>query len=278
MSGEEIRGAGGAAGPQGAEAGRRAAPTSGRVAFFYTCSVNYNHPEIGRACVEVLEWNGVQVEVPVQRCCGMPFLDCGDLASMEANLRFNLERLLPLVRAGYDVVTPGPSCSLMLKVEYPSFVPGPETRELAAATYDICEYLLKRRAEGRLRTDFARPLGTVAYHHPCHLRAQKMGPKAVQLLRLVPGTRVTMVEACSGHDGTWGMKREFFQLSLRQGEKLFRGLTAAGADRAASDCPLAARQIRQGAGLAAVHPILLLHEAYGLGARGRDAGREEPGR
>ena len=240
--------------------------TTGKAAFFYTCSVNYNAPDVGRACVEVLERNGVEVVVPEQRCCGMPFLDCGDLDSMRANLRFNVARLLPLVREGYDVVSPGPSCSLMLKQEYPGFVPSPETREVAAATYDVCEYLVARRAEGALRTDFTRPLGAVVYHHACHMRAQKIGPKAVQLLRLVPGTRVQVVEACSGHDGTWGMKTEFFQLSLRQGEKLFRGMRAPTADFAASDCPLAARQIWQGADLAAVHPILLLHHAYGLGA------------
>lgn len=240
-------------------------PTTGKVAFFYTCSVNYNVPDVGKACVEVLEKNGVAVLAPEQRCCGMPFLDCGDLDGMQANVRFNVARLLPLVREGYDVVTPGPSCSLMLKQEYPGFFPSPETREVAAATYDACEYLVKRKAEGKLATDFTRPLGTVVYHHACHLRAQRMGPKAVQLLRLVPGTRVQMVEACSGHDGTWGMKTEFFQLSLKQGEKLFRGMKAPAADFAASDCPLAARQIWQGTDLAAVHPILLLHHAYGLG-------------
>jgi glycerol-3-phosphate dehydrogenase subunit C len=239
--------------------------TSGRVAFFYTCSVNYNAPEVGRACVEVLERNGVEVAVPEQRCCGMPFLDCGDMGGLQASLRFNVASLLPLVRAGYDVVTPGPSCSLMLKQEYPAFVPSAETREVAAAAYDVCEYLVKRKAEGRLATDFTRPLGAVVYHHACHLRVQRIGPKAVQLLRAVPGTRVQIVEACSGHDGTWGMKTEFFQLSLKQGERLFRGMKAPAADYAASDCPLAARQILQGTGLAAVHPILLLHHAYGLG-------------
>lgn len=251
-------------------------PTTGRVAFFYTCSVNYNTPEVGRACVEVLERNGVEVEVPEQRCCGMPFLDCGDLESMHRNLRYNLERLLPLVRQGYDVVTPGPSCGLMLKLEYPGFVPSPETRELAAAAYDICEYLMKRKAEGRLDTRFVRPLGKVVYHHACHLRMQRMGPKALQLLRLVPGTKVQMVEACSGHDGTWGMKTEFFRLSLKQGEKLFRGLEAADAAFTVSDCPLAARQILQGTALRAVHPILLIHHAYGLGSlpgAGADGGQ-----
>jgi Fe-S oxidoreductase len=240
-------------------------PTSGRVAFFYTCSVNYNDPDVGRACVDVLERNGVEVTVPAQRCCGMPFLDSGDMDGMRASLRYNVARLVPLVRQGLDIVTPGPSCSLMLKQEYPGFVPGDDTREVAAATYDICEYLVKRRAEGRLVTEFARPLGSVVYHHACHLRAQRMGPKAVQLLRLVPGTKVQMVEACSGHDGTWGMKTEYFQLSLKQGEKLFRGMQKPEADFAVSDCPLAARQIWQGTDLTAVHPILLLHHAYGLG-------------
>lgn len=251
--------------------------SSGRVAFFYTCSVNYNVPDVGRACVEVLERNGVTVAVPEQRCCGMPYLDSGDAEGMQAALRYNVARLLPLVRQGYDVVTPGPSCSLMLKQEYPDFVPSDDTRELAAATYDVCEYLVRRKAEGRLVTDFPRPLGTVVYHHACHLRAQRMGPKAVQLLRLVPGTRVQMVEACSGHDGTWGMKTEYFQLSLKQGEKLFRGVERPDADFVASDCPLAARQIFQGTGAVAVHPILLLHHAYGLGG-GLSAGAPGAGR
>ena len=234
------------------------------VAFFVTCSVNYNAPDIGKAAVAVLEKNGIEVILPDQRCCGMPFLDSGDLESAGENRRFNVNSLLPFVRAGIPVVTPGPSCSLTLRKEYPLLGPDAETPEISAATLDLSEYLMKRHAGGRLSTDFRRSPGKVLYHVPCHLKVQDIGFRSRDLLALVPGARIEVAEKCSGHDGTWSMKKEYFPMSMEIGRPLFAAVEAASADVVATDCPLAAIQIRQGAGVRPRHPIQILAECYGL--------------
>lgn len=234
------------------------------VALFVTCSVNYNNPGIGKAAVAVLEKNGVEVVVPVQRCCGMPFLDSGDLESVLANRRFNVNSLLPFARAGIPIVTTGPTCSLTLRKEYPLLGDDPETPEVSAATHDLSAYLMKRHAAGKLSTDFVRSPGRITYHVACHLKVQDMGFKSRDLLALIPGARVEAVEKCTGHDGTWSMKTEYFPLSMEIGRPLFEKIREIPADAVATDCPLAALQIRQGAAVAPRHPMEILADCYGL--------------
>src|SRR5262249_32075161 len=186
-----------------------------KLALFFSCSVNYNEPQIGRDTVSVLEKNGCSVACPEQVCCGMPFLDGGDIASATRNAEKNLETLLPAVEAGATVVVPQPTCSYVLKKEYPMLVPGAAAERLAASTQDVFESLAGRRAEGSLALDFPgkRP-GKVAYQMPCHLRAQNMGFKTRDVLAAIPGTSVQVVEKCTAMDGTWGMKKEYFPISL----------------------------------------------------------------
>lgn len=240
------------------------AGANGEVTFFYTCSVNYSNTEVGKAAVAVLEHNGIKVHCPQQVCCGMPSLDSGDLDGAQQQIMANERLLSDSLAAGRPIVVPGPSCSLMMKQEYPRLDPGPESERLAKSTFDLCEYLAGLRKEGKLKTDFKNKPGAVLYQAPCHLRAQNIGFKSMELLRAIPGTRVTLVERCSAMDGTWGMKKENFQISLQTAEPLFREVRESRVALVASDCPLSGIQIRQGTGRTVVHPIQILKEAYGL--------------
>jgi len=236
---------------------------AGRVALFYTCTVNYNAPEVGRTAVEVLEKNRVEIRVPPQVCCGMPNLDCGDVETATAAARQNIGTLQPLVQAGYDIVTPGPSCSFMLRQEYPLLVDSPEARQVAAHSFDLCEYLMRLHAQGRLDTNFPDRPGPIVYHLPCHLKAQNIGYKSRDLMQLT-GAAVQVIERCCGHDGTWSMRTAHFDQSMKMGRRLFEAVREAGAPMAASDCVLAQLQIQQGTGILPIHPIQVIHRAYGL--------------
>jgi glycerol-3-phosphate dehydrogenase subunit C len=253
-------------------------PQSGAVGqpkalLFYTCFHNYNDPEVAKAAVEVLERSGVLVAAPPMRCCGMPSLDGGDIDTCVEQVRENLERLLPYVRAGYAVVSPGPTCTFMLRQEYPELVKSDETREVASAVRDLGEYLVELKKRGVLDLDLGeQPPQKVAYHFPCHLKVQKIGYKGRDVLRMIPGTEVELVDQCCGMDGTWGMKTEFFQLSVKVAEKATNAVAEIQSLEAqtekprsikvSSDCPLAALQLRQTTGQEVVHPIILLRDAY----------------
>jgi Fe-S oxidoreductase len=240
--------------------------TEGRkVALFYSCSVNYNEPQVGRDTVAVLERNGCSVDCPAQVCCGMPYLDGGDLPAARANARRNLEALAPLAEAGVEVVVPQPTCSYVLKKEYPMLVPGRAAEAVAGATRDLFEYLAARHKQGELVTEFPgkRP-GRIAYQVPCHLRAQNMGFKTRDVLELIPGTSVQLVERCTAMDGTWGMKREYYPISLRYARKAAAEMEAATPDTFMTDCTLSALQIEAVRGRRPAHPATVLREAYGL--------------
>ncbi len=240
------------------------APGADRVALFVTCAVNANNPEIGRAAVAVLEKSGCEVVVPPQRCCGMPFLESGDLDGARECRGTNVGSFLPFVRAGYAVVSPGPTCSLMLKKEYPVLGAEEEAKEVAAATLDLCEFLMRRHAQGKLPTEFSRSPRKVVYQVPCHLKVQDIGFKSRDLLQLIPGAEVVTVERCTGHDGTWSMKTEYFPMSMKVGTPVFAAVEAERPDVVATDCPLAGIQIRQATGQVSKHPIQVFAEAYGL--------------
>ncbi|MEW6543796.1 MAG: heterodisulfide reductase-related iron-sulfur binding cluster [Nitrospirota bacterium] len=241
----------------------------GKVALFAGCLVNYQATDVGKAAVQVLEKNGVEVVLPEQRCCGMPAFDIADTGAMVEAGRANLRSLRPWLDAGYDVVVPVPSCSLMLKREYPYLLPGEETTRLSQRTFDICEYLMRMKRAGTLALDFTNKPGLVAYQIPCHLRDQNIGFKSKELMELA-GAKVELVERCSGHDGTWGAKVEFFDLSMKIARKALREIEQHPADLVASDCPLAALQLDQAgarehaAGRRVLHPIQIVRDAYGL--------------
>ena len=239
-------------------------PAARKVAFFTTCSVEYNEPATGRAAVRVLEKNGVDVSLPRQRCCGMPYLDGGAVDEARALVRDNVRSLAAAVREGREIVAPGPTCSYMLKREYPWLDGSEDAKLVAGSTRDLFEYLAKLKADGALDTRFVRPVGAVTYHVPCHLRAQNIGLRTAEVLRAIPGASVNVVEKCSAVDGTWGLKKEYYELSLKVARPLFDAVASADAPLTATDCPLAALQIEQGTGRRVLHPIRILAAAYGI--------------
>lgn len=250
------------------KAKRRAAAAAteptGRVALFSSCLIDYSYASVGRAAVEVLEHNGVEVILPPQQCCGMPSMSVGELDTAVGKAKANIAHLLPWIERGYRIVTPMPSCSLMIKREYPFLVGTPDAQRVAEHTSDLFEYLARLHGEGKLRTDFVGTGGSIAYHLPCHLRDQKLGYKSRDLLALIPETTIELMEWCSGHDGTWSLKTEFFPRSMKIGERIFTKVNERAPDRVASDCSLAGNQIAQATGRPVCHPIEVLWKAYGL--------------
>lgn len=237
---------------------------AGSVAIFATCTGDYNFPRIAAATVQVLEKNGFSVERPPQMCCGMPNLDGGDLDAAREKARFNVAQLLPLVEQGKLVVAPGPTCSYTMKKEWPELLGTPEAKKVAAATLDVMELLERLRREKKLARDFVQPLGKVAYHAACHLRAQKIGTPGARILGLVPDTEVDIVEKCSAVDGTWGMKAQHYEMGRKYAQKLARGIENAEAKLVVTDCPLSALRILKENEREALHPAEALARAYGL--------------
>ncbi|NJN37300.1 MAG: hypothetical protein HC794_09980 [Nitrospiraceae bacterium] len=219
----------------------------------------------------MLEKNGVHVVVPQQSCCGMPSFDIGDTQAIQQAAHNNVASLLPWVLDGYDVVVPTASCSLMLKREYPELQRDEQTKQVAERTFDICEYLMGMKKTGHLATDFTMKPGRVAYQIPCHLRDQNIGFKSKELMECA-GAQVEVIEHCSGHDGAWSAKTEFFSLSMKIAGKAVRAIEHAQPDLIASDCPLAGLQLDQARGSAhtpgktVLHPIQVVRNAYGLPA------------
>jgi Fe-S oxidoreductase len=240
-----------------------------KVALFGSCLVNYQATDVGKATIQVLEKNGVHVVIPEQRCCGMPSFDIGDTAAIEQAASANVASFLPWVEKGYEIVVPVPSCSLMWKREYSEIVGGHGARRVAERTFDVCEYLMKLKREGALATDFLQKPGRVAYQVPCHLRDQNIGFKSKELMECA-GAQVEVIEKCSGHDGSWSAKTEFFPLSMLIAQKAVRIIEQATVDLVASDCPLAGLQLDQAGAMAhaggrpAQHPIQIVRDAYGL--------------
>lgn len=244
-----------------------AGTTTGKVALFTTCYCNRNEPDIGEDLVAVLAHNGIPVTlVPEERCCGMPKMELGDLEAVRKAKEFNIPRLARLVDEGHDLVAPVPSCVLMYKQELPLMFPNdPEVIKVRDAMYDPFEYLMLRHRAGKLCTDFATSLGKVAYHVACHLRVQNIGMKTRELFQLIPDTTVDAIERCSGHDGTYGVKSEYYETARKIARPVVNRVNAAGADHYASDCPMAGRQIENGLddGPPPEHPLKLLRMAYG---------------
>jgi glycerol-3-phosphate dehydrogenase subunit C len=233
-----------------------------RAVLFYTCSVNFNEPQVGKDAVDVFARNGIALTCPKQNCCGMPALEAGDVELAQKLARQNIDTFLPHVRAGRRVIAIDPTCSYMLRKEYPVLVATPEARELSAATRDLCEFLFELKREGTFNRDFRSTPGRVGYHVPCHLRAQNIGYRSRDMMKLIPGASIRMIEQCSGHDGTWAMKKEFFPLSMLTGRKAFDLMKEAEPEVMASDCPLASIQFEQALGTRPMHPIQVLARAY----------------
>lgn len=241
--------------------------TKGKVAIFLTCYGNRNAPQMVEDLVAVLNHNGIDVAVVSdERCCGMPKLELGDLDGVEELKNHNIPKLLALVEQGYDLTAPIPSCVLMYKQEIPLMFPDDEdVQRVRAAFYDPFEYLMLRHRGEQLTTDFNNSLGKVVYHAPCHQRVQNIGPKTKDVLELVPDTEVTVIERCSGHDGTYAVKKENYQHAQKICRPVVSKVNQSEADHLVSDCPMAGDLIEHGAEHhEATTAFSLLRKAYGI--------------
>ena len=247
--------------------------TPGKVAIFSTCYVNYNEPGIGRDLLLILEHNEVPYTVvDKEACCGMPKLELGDFETVEKLKNVNIPVLARFANEGFAIMTAVPSCTLMFKFELPLIFPeDADVRAVADAIVDPFEYFVLRDRDGLLKKEFKQPLGNVSYHIPCHSRVQNVGQKTREVLEWVPGTTLNTVERCTGHDGTYGVKSEFYAASMKIGRPVFRQMAQGDPDYLSSDCPIAGRRILQGIDESDAshrakkeHPLTLLRIAYGL--------------
>ncbi len=252
------------------------AKTPGKVAIYATCYVNYNEPGIGHDLLKVLEHNEVPYTiVEKEKCCGMPKLELGDLESVDANKQANIPVLAKYARDGFAILSAVPSCTLMFKQELPLMYPDDEEVQLVKeAMWDPFEYLMARKRDGLLKTEFSQPLGKVSYQVPCHGRVQNIGKKTEEMLKMIPDTHVHTNERCSGHAGTFGVKKAYHEQAMKIGKPLFKKMAehpkGGTPDVITSDCPLGGHHIAQGFernGLGSPemqHPLTLVRRAYGL--------------
>jgi glycerol-3-phosphate dehydrogenase subunit C len=244
------------------------AQTTGKVAIFTTCYGNRNEPELAEDLAAVLQHNGLHVTLIAQeRCCGMPKLENGDLETVAKLKEFNIPQLQQAVDAGYDIIAPIPSCVLMFKQELPLMYPDDaDVQAVKARVFDPFEYLMLRHKAGLLKTDFKASLGRISYHVACHLRVQNIGLKTRDVFKLVPDTTVDVIERCSGHNGTYAVKKEYRAASMKIGRPVITRVENAHPDHYSSDCPMAGHQIESGLKehKEPDHPLKLLRKAYGI--------------
>jgi Fe-S oxidoreductase len=243
--------------------------TTGKVALFATCYGNRNEPDLDEDLVAIFEHNDIPVTLIAQeKCCGMPRLELGDLEQVSRLKDFNVPHLKRAIDAGYDIVAPIPSCVLMFKQELRLMFPDDlNVQQIAKRIFDPFEYLMLRHKAGLLKTDFKTSLGKVSYHVPCHLRVQNIGLKTRDVLKLVPETAVDVIERCSGHNGTYGVKQRFRAASMKIGKPVMTRVEGAKPAHYTSDCPMAGHQIKSGLQelqQEPEHPLKLLRIAYGL--------------
>jgi glycerol-3-phosphate dehydrogenase subunit C len=248
------------------------AKTPGKVAIYSTCYVNYNEPGIGHDLLAILDHNEIPyVTVEKEACCGMPKLEQGDLQGVAEKKAINIPQLAKLAKEGYAILTAIPSCTLMYKQELPLMFPDcADTQLVKEAMWDPFEYFVVRNRDGLLKTDFKESLGQVSYHIPCHSRVQNVGRKTAEMLQLVPDTKLNVVERCSGHAGTYGVKKEYHAMSMKIGKPVFKAMANDEPDYISSDCQLAGHHIAQGmeeGGMKKAemaHPLSLLRIAYAI--------------
>ncbi len=251
---------------------RDGALTPGKVAVYSTCYINYNEPGIGNDLLAILDHNEIPyVLLEKEACCGMPKLEQGDLLGVEAKKNINMPHLANLAKQGYAILTAIPSCTLMYKQELPLMFPDDaDTQLVKKAMWDPFEYFISRNRDGLLKTGFKQSLGQISYHVPCHSRVQNVGKKTAEVLQMTTEKKLNVVERCSGHAGTFGVKKEFHQVAMKIGKPVFKSMANNEPDYISSDCQLAGHHIEDGMAQAGLkkaelaHPLTLLRKAYGI--------------
>ncbi|MDB5462476.1 MAG: glycerol-3-phosphate dehydrogenase [Phenylobacterium sp.] len=245
-----------------------------KVALYATCFVDYNEPDTAVAAARVLALQGVEVKLVYPECCGMPQLEAGDLQDVAGRAGRVAGIFAPLIEDGYDVVALTASCGLMMKFEWPLMEPeNAAVVALSAATKDICEYVVELSRTFGLAEGLTPVEGGVSLHHACHARAQNMGAKSAEMLRLIPETRVELIERCSGHGGTFGVMKQTHHVARKVGRPTARQIAAKQTETLCSDCPLACKHLGQlliaetrpeaHAAPRQAHPIEIFARAYG---------------
>ncbi len=240
-----------------------------KVVIYSTCFVNFNKKDTGVAALKVLKKNGIEVEEAYPGCCGMPFLEQADLPQVVEQAKKVSKELLEWVDKGYRVVTLTASCGLMLKFEWPLLLPKNEdVKRLSKNISDIDEYIVDLSNKEGLAEGLQEIDGGVTVHHACHARAQNMGNKARDMLKLIPNIKIDVVERCAGHGGTFGVMKETHNLALKIGKPTARQIKNKNNKYMASDCPLAGKHLKQMehdtkiSNDEALHPIELIAKAY----------------
>ncbi len=242
--------------------------TTGKVAIFGTCYGEYNEPHLGEDLLKVFEHNGIATMVINNtQCCGMPKLELGDLDAVDTLKNHNIPLMAQLVDEGWDIIAPIPSCTLQFKQELPLMYPEDEqVAKVQRAMFDPFEYLMLRHKNCLLKTDFSNPVGKISYHVACHQRVQRIGMKTKEMLSLIDGAEVDVIERCSGHDGTYTYKKEFHDTAMKICRPVVNRVKKNEPDVYTSDCPMAGHHISMGLddGSDSKHPITVVREAYGL--------------
>ncbi len=255
--------------PQGPAFGLR------KVALYATCFVDYNAPDTAVAAAKVLALQGVEVKLVYPECCGMPQLEAGDVADVAGKARRIAAVFAPLIDEGYEVVALTASCGLMMKFEWPLILPDDAVvKRLSAATRDISEYMVELSKSLGITAGLKSVEGGITLHHSCHSRAQNMGAKSAEMLRLIPDTKVDIVERCSGHGGTFGVMKDTRPMAVKVGRPTARQVAAKANATLCSDCPLACKHLGQILSDEAkpdspkaprqAHPIEVFAQAYGI--------------
>jgi glycerol-3-phosphate dehydrogenase subunit C len=244
-------------------------PPDRAVVLFHGCAANYYEPEVALAAIEVLRRNGFETIVPEQVCCGLPLISNGLYRHARSRARTNIPTLGDYARRGYRIVATSTSCGHTLKAEYREMldIDDDDARAVASATWDICEFLLDLHDQGRLDTSFGRLDETLPYHAPCQLRGHGIGLPALDLFALVPGlTAIDLDHDCCGVAGTYGLKKEKYDIAMAVGDQLFRRVQESGAARAAGDSETCRWQIERATATPMKHPVEILAAAYEAGA------------
>jgi glycerol-3-phosphate dehydrogenase subunit C len=242
-----------------------------KVALYATCYVDYNKPDTAVAAAKVLAKQGVEARLVYPECCGMPQFEDGALSDVAGRAERVARAFEPLIDEGYEVAALTASCALMMKFEWPLLLPESEpVRKLSAATRDIGECVVGLAKTFGLAPGLMPVEGGVTVHHACHARAQNMGAKSAELLRMIPDTKVELVERCSGHGGTFGVMKDTAPVARKVGKAAARQVAQKGQETLCSDCPLACKHLGQllsaeaGAAPVQAHPIEVLARAYGF--------------
>jgi glycerol-3-phosphate dehydrogenase subunit C len=240
-----------------------------KVVYYHGCATMYYEPFVGKAAVAVFEHNGYEVLVPPQNCCGLPLLSNGEFDAAETYHQHNIDKLAVYAEAGLAIVGTSTSCTLTLKEEAPELLDmhSDGAKALQMATWDIFEWLRELHEAGELKTDFVEMQMVLPYHAPCQYRAHRVGKPALELLTEIPGIDVRESHArCCGIAGTYGYKKEKYQIAMDVGQELFDFVHEQGDEvtMTACDSETCRWQMEHGTDLPSRHPIEILAAAYGL--------------